>query len=73
MSFTIENEKQNQISLLDATIIREYITTSVYHKHFEFMLAFYDQPKSLVLSTHLLMDASKYVQDGENYTVACFL
>ena len=73
MSLTIENEKQNQISLFDAQIIGEEITTFVYHKYFEFMLAFYYQPKSLVLSTQSLVDASKYVQDGENYTVTCFL
>ena len=41
MLLTIENEKQNQISLFDAQIIGEEITTFVYHKYFEFMLVFY--------------------------------
>ena len=72
MSFTIENQRQNRMSFLDVQIICEYktFTTSAYCKptfsgvyiHFDSFLP----SKYELLSTHSLIDASKYVQGGLN-------
>ena len=73
MSFTIENQRQIRMSFLYVQIICEYkiFTTSAYRKptfsgvyiHFDSFL-----PSTYkLLSTHSLIDASKYVQGGLDY------
>ena len=74
MSFTIENEYQNRMSLIAVEIICEnknsftfvfYTSTfSGVYTHFE---SFYHLLLSLVLSTHLLIDVSRYAQVEVNY------
>ena len=71
MSYAIRNEKQNTMSFLDVQIICEdkKITISVYRKRIfigvlHILRAFYHLLKSLVLSIHLLIDASGYTQIG---------
>ena len=76
MSFTIESEKQNRMSFLDAQIICEdkIFTTSVYHKRTfseisRHLTVFYHLPISLVLFSHSLIDACKFDLVELNYAM----
>ena len=72
-SFTIENEKQNRMSILDyrlsMTIKHLPLLSTVNLSVLGFMhilTASYHLTKSLVLRTHSLIDTSKYAQVGLN-------
>ena len=73
MSFTIENVKQNRMSLIDEQTICEDETfaTYVYHKSTFILIltAFYNLPISLVMFTHSFINAFKFAPVGLNCTL----
>ena len=77
MSFTIDSQNQNRMSLLDIQIIREdeAFTTSVYHKptfsveFIHILTPFYHLPISFVLPTKSLTNSFEFGQVRLNYTM----
>ena len=68
------------MSFLDLQVIREKkhlphmpIVNLPLKEFIHILTAFYHLPISLVPFTHLLIDASKYAQEGLNYTLNYFL
>ena len=77
MSFTIDSQNQNRMSLLDIQIIREdeAFTTSVYHKptfsveFIHILTPFYHLPIPFVLPTKSLTNSFEFGQVRLNYTM----
>ena len=76
MSFTNENKYRNRMFLIAMEIICEnknsftfVYCTSTFSGVYIYFESFYHLLLSLVLSTHLLIDASRYAQFEVNYAL----